>query len=630
MHQALYRTERPQVFDSVIGQDNIVKVLQHQINEASTNHAYLLCGTRGTGKTTIARLIAKGLNCLEDKHKPCGVCDACKKIEDGRMLDVVEFDAASHRSINDIRDIQESVNYPPAEGKKKVYIIDEAHMLTKEASNGILKILEEPPEYVIFILATTEPQSILQTIKSRCIQFDFKRVSRQEIEARMNEIATKKNVKITSEGLLILSSKADGSVRDGLSLLDQCISSGKNFLDRDDILDFLGLASDNFFFQLTNAVLNANVSEAIIKLENILADGKDVKQIMQSWLEHYRGLLIAKYVDCPETLIGMSKENIALLKKQSDSMSIEELNKGILEISKTINMAKKSSQARILLEMLIVNLATVRFDEEDENRIKKRRIANFENEVNEKTDFKNKNKNKIDPSIELSNSPSKEKEDDKDLEINENVGNLEFSDEEEFFDLPKDINLYDDYEETNLENGQSDFFNEVEKSKELEAENYIKSKEVLDLESLNENNNYANYDRAKTKPVNSGDVNSVNSEENLITDKEYLKDLWDELFDALEDSNNASFKLVHLGGVLSEINKTQFKIIVNSRFYKERLEKRRLEVTEYISKRLGRNLSMVIKLKNDLQEDIEDDFDMKANDVKKSIESKLGIDITIK
>jgi len=358
MYQALYREERPEVFSEILGQEHIVKILKHQIETDSVNHAYLFCGTRGTGKTTTARILAKAVNCLDENNKPCGICDHCKAIQQGTFMDVIEIDAASNNGVENIRELRESVKYPPALGKKKIYIIDEVHMLSTGAFNALLKTLEEPPENVIFILATTEPQKLPQTILSRCMRLDFKRVPMSTLVEGFGRICKDRGVEITESALKIVANAADGSVRDGLSVLDQVLASGEKKIDRDDVLEYIGAVSDDFFIELTELVSLKKVSDALVLLDNILKDGKDVKQLMKDWVSHYRNLLVTKFVKNPEDMLNMSTENVQKIREQSQRTSMDEINEAIIRLSKTINDARYSTQPRILLELAIVTLAT--------------------------------------------------------------------------------------------------------------------------------------------------------------------------------------------------------------------------------------------------------------------------------
>ena len=360
MYTALYRAYRPEIFDEILGQEHIVRILKNQIDTDSTSHAYLFCGTRGTGKTTTARILAKGLNCLSDTERPCGKCSACISIKEGTFLDVIEIDAASNNGVDNIRELRESVKYPPAAGRKKVYIIDEVHMLSTGAFNALLKTLEEPPEYVVFILATTEPQKLPATILSRCMRLDFKRVPENVLMEGMEEICRRRNIEVSSNALRIIAANADGSVRDGLSILDQCISGGDTVIEAKDVLEFLGASGEETFVELTDSVTKGRTSEALVLLAGALADGKDVRQFMRDWVNHYRNLLMTKFIKEPQDVINMSVENIERIRRQSEIVELVDINRGILEISRTLNEAKWSTQPRILLELAIVKLSSNR------------------------------------------------------------------------------------------------------------------------------------------------------------------------------------------------------------------------------------------------------------------------------
>lgn len=357
MYKALYRTERPETFDEVIGQEHIVRVLKNQIASNTIGHAYLFCGTRGTGKTTMARLLAKAVNCTSDGEKPCGCCDNCLSIKAGTFIDMIEIDAASNNGVESVREIRDSVNYPASVGRRKVYIIDEVHMLSTAAFNALLKTLEEPPEGIMFILATTDPQKLPQTILSRCMRFNFRRVSENQLAGQMKAICEKRGVEITDSALKLLAANADGSVRDGLSLLDQCLAGSDKVLDRETVLEFLGTVSEGFFLELTEKVCVRDTSGALLLLDEVLAEGKDVKQLLNDWMAHYRSLLIAKYIKDAENLLNMSSENIEKLKRQSQGMDLATINSSILTLANTINDARYSTQPRTLMELAIVVLA---------------------------------------------------------------------------------------------------------------------------------------------------------------------------------------------------------------------------------------------------------------------------------
>ena len=357
MYQALYRAYRPEVFDEILGQEHIIKILKNQLATDSVSHAYLFCGTRGTGKTTTARILAKGLNCTAEGDKPCGKCANCLAIKQGSFIDVIEMDAASNNGVENIRELRESVKYPPAIGRKKIYIIDEVHMLSTGAFNALLKTLEEPPENVVFILATTEPQKLPATILSRCMRLDFRRVSENVLTSGMAAICRDRNIEVSESALRLIAANADGSVRDGLSILDQCLSAGQSRVEREDVLEFLGTSGIEVFIDMTDFASSGKTADALILLSKVLADGKDVRQFMRDWLAHYRSLLISKFVKSPEDILNMSSENTARLKAQAEKFDLAEINDAILELAKTMADAKWSTQPRVLLELCIVKLS---------------------------------------------------------------------------------------------------------------------------------------------------------------------------------------------------------------------------------------------------------------------------------
>ncbi len=361
MYTALYRSERPEVFDEILGQEHIVRILKHQIASGEVSHAYLFCGTRGTGKTTTARILAKGVNCLHDEDpqgRPCGTCANCRAISEGTFMDVIEIDAASNNGVENIRELRESVKYPPAVGRKKVYIIDEVHMLSTGAFNALLKTLEEPPENVMFILATTEPQKLPATILSRCLRLDFKRVPQALLMEGMRRICAEKGVSLTDSALKLLANCADGSVRDGLSVLDQVLASGQKQIDRSDVLEYIGAAGEDFFIELTDLTALHKVPEALLLLDQALADGKDVRSLMKDWMAHYRNLMITKFIRNPEDMLNMAAENLARIEEQSRHITMDEIRDAVLLLSRTINEARWSTQPRILLELAIISIAS--------------------------------------------------------------------------------------------------------------------------------------------------------------------------------------------------------------------------------------------------------------------------------
>ncbi len=358
MYTAIYRDFRPDSFDRLVGQDHIVRILKSQIASGRTGHAYLFCGTRGTGKTTTARILAKALNCeAEDRAaRPCCECASCRAIKEGSFMDVIEIDAASNNGVDNIRELRESVKYPPAVGRNKVYIIDEVHMLSSGAFNALLKTLEEPPENVVFILATTEPQKLPATILSRCMRLDFRRVSEKTIADNMRMICEARGLEADEAALALIAVNADGSVRDSLSILEQCISTGEKRITRDDVAEMLGTAGEEVMIELTDYVMKADMSSALLLLDSAINSGRDVKQFMKEWLAHFRNLLMAKYIQDPESALNMSLENVERVRKQSAEISTDLLNRGITELTKTISESRWSAQPRVMLEMCIVRL----------------------------------------------------------------------------------------------------------------------------------------------------------------------------------------------------------------------------------------------------------------------------------
>jgi DNA polymerase-3 subunit gamma/tau len=359
MYTALYRSFRPETFDALIGQAHIVKILKNQIQSGKTSHAYLFCGTRGTGKTSTARILAKGVNCLaEDQSRPCGVCANCKSIQSGLFMDVIEIDAASNNGVENVRELRESVKYPPSMGRCKVYIIDEVHMLSTGAFNALLKTLEEPPDHVMFILATTESQKLPATILSRCLRLDFHRIPEKELIASMARICSEIGVSVEESALALIAANADGSVRDGLSILDQCTSSGSKHITREDVIDILGTAGEEIFIEITQLIADNKTAEALVLIDQIMSGGKDVKQFLKDWIFHLRNLMMSKYVKNLDDVLNMSCENSERVRKQGMELPMEFISFGIMELSKTLGEAKWSSQPRTLLELAAVRLSS--------------------------------------------------------------------------------------------------------------------------------------------------------------------------------------------------------------------------------------------------------------------------------
>ena len=357
-YMALYRKWRPSDFDEVKGQDAIVQTLRNQIIYNRIGHAYLFCGTRGTGKTSIAKLFAKAVNCEHPVNgNPCNACPSCQAINNQSSLDVLEIDAASNNGVENIRDIRDQVQYSPVEGRYKVYIIDEVHMLSSGAFNALLKTLEEPPSYVIFILATTEKHKIPVTILSRCQKYDFKRISVDTITNHLVELMEKEQVDVEEKALRYIARAADGSMRDALSLLDQCIAFylGQT-LTYENVLEVLGTADTSVFSALLRSILSHNSMSALDIVDNMITEGRELSQFLSDFLWYLRNLLILKDQEGAEESLDMSKETIAALKEECAMVDTNSLLRYIRLLSELSNQIRTATQKRVLLEVGFIKL----------------------------------------------------------------------------------------------------------------------------------------------------------------------------------------------------------------------------------------------------------------------------------
>ncbi|MBP3914669.1 MULTISPECIES: DNA polymerase III subunit gamma/tau [unclassified Clostridium] len=366
-YTALYREWRPRTFNDVVGQEHITTTLKNQILNNRIAHAYLFCGTRGTGKTSTAKVFAKALNCLDLKDgEPCNECEMCRKINEGLAIDVTELDAASNNGVDKIRDIIDDVKYPPQEARYKVYIMDEVHMLSAGAVNAFLKTLEEPPNNVIFILATTDPQKLPITILSRCQRFDFKRINNGEITARLRKIVNDQNVLADERSLNLIARVSDGAMRDSLSILDQAISMGNGNVDYNTVVSMLGLVTNEHLFNLVNAIIQRSVEKSIEIIEDVIYSGKDIYLFIKDLIAHYRNLLMVKVTNNPEEVLDMSEENIALIKEQGARLRAEEIMRCIRILQEAENNAKLSKQARLYCELAVIKMCKIEYDTSNE------------------------------------------------------------------------------------------------------------------------------------------------------------------------------------------------------------------------------------------------------------------------
>ncbi len=357
-YTALYRKYRPSEFEDVKGQEHIVTTLKNQIKADRIGHAYLFCGTRGTGKTTVAKIFAKAVNCEHPVDgSPCGECASCKAIAAGSSMNVIEIDAASNNGVENIRQIREEVSYSPTQGKYKVYIIDEVHMLSIGAFNALLKTLEEPPSYVIFILATTESHKIPITILSRCQKYDFRRISIETISDRLMDLLQQEGVEAEEKAVRYVAKAGDGSMRDALSLLDQCIAFylGEP-LTYDHVLEVLGAVDTEVFSRLLRSILANNVVQAIELLEELIVQGRELGQFVTDFVWYLRNLLLVKSSDQMEDVLDMSSENLALLKEEADMIEGDVIMRYIRIFSDLSGQLKYAPQKRVLIEIALIKL----------------------------------------------------------------------------------------------------------------------------------------------------------------------------------------------------------------------------------------------------------------------------------
>ena len=355
-YTALYRKFRPLNFAEIVGQEHITRTLRNQIIADRVGHAYLFNGGRGTGKTSAAKVLARAINCLNPKDgEPCNECEICRGAINGSLTDIVEMDAASNNSVEDIRSIREEVNFLPTKAKYRVYIIDEVHMLSTGAFNALLKTLEEPPEHVKFILATTEPQKLPATILSRCQRFDFKRISNENIIKRLTTVCEKSNIEITKEALNIIAVLSEGAMRDALSILERCIQDGDNKIDEDKIKDLVGIPKITYIAKITEAITNYDVTQALENVDVVLTEGKDINNLVWELIKYVKDILVYKAAG---KLDLYSEEEIEKIKEISEKVSKEDLIDIVYKLSELENEIKWSTQKTIMLQAGIIKLCS--------------------------------------------------------------------------------------------------------------------------------------------------------------------------------------------------------------------------------------------------------------------------------
>ena len=404
MHKALYRSYRPQNFEDVVGQEHIIRTLKNQIENNNVGHAYLFSGTRGTGKTSTAKIFARAVNCENSvDQEPCNECEVCRDILNDNVMDVVEIDAASNNSVDDIRELRESVKYSPAKAKYKVYIIDEVHMLSQGAFNALLKTLEEPPAYITIILIVENESMILNTIKSRCTKvmfnkipneelknylatilsrcqrFDFKRVTVKDMTTRMQRICDEENIEVEEKALNLIARNSQGALRDALSILDQCISFSDNKIEYKDAVELLGTVNIEQLFEMAQSIIDQDTKKSLNILNEFVVWGKDIRNLINDLIDHFRNLMVCKVSTELDEIISLPEETIKQLKEQSKIVDINDLIRILNILSETQDNMKTSSNPRVLAEVTIMKTAQPMFDESKEALIK--RIENLEKTI---------------------------------------------------------------------------------------------------------------------------------------------------------------------------------------------------------------------------------------------------------
>lgn len=365
-YQVLYRKYRPRVFEDVVGQPQVTVTLRNELKSGRVSHAYLFTGSRGTGKTTCAKILAKAVNCLSPHEgDPCGECEICRGIDNGSILDILEIDAASNNGVDNIRTLREEANYTPANCKFRVYIIDEVHMLSISAFNALLKTLEEPPEHVIFILATTELHKLPATILSRCQRFDFRRIAPKEIAGRLSDVAQREQVNLSPQAALLIANLADGALRDALSVLDQCIGVSRD-LTEEKVREIVGIASNEYLFRMADAIFERNTGEVLEAVDVLYTGAKDIVRLAEDLSDHFRALMITKTMKDPNTVLGASNEMLAEYQTQAEKAPLSRILRAIDLLQDALERMNRGGNKRTELEMALIRICSREMDSSPE------------------------------------------------------------------------------------------------------------------------------------------------------------------------------------------------------------------------------------------------------------------------
>lgn len=381
-YTALYRKWRPLVFEDVVEQEHVVRTIKNTVKSERIGHAYLFCGTRGTGKTTMAKIFARAINCLDTKDgDPCNECEICKGILNDSILDVVEIDAASNNSVDNIREIRDEVVYAPSQARYKVYIIDEVHMLSAGAFNALLKTLEEPPAHVVFILATTDPHKLPATILSRCQRFDFKKITPGSIAERVKVVAGASGISLEDDAALLIARLADGAMRDALSILDQCISVGNKDITHQDVLNVIGIVSDDFISEIVDHIKDTDVEGLVNGVERLSSNGRDILRFASDLVMYFRNLLLCKITDNPAGIIDVSRQYLDNMMQQSEAFTRERIISIIKELSAFESQLKYALNQRVFLEVMLISISVGNYGQGEGNNALADRITDLENAI---------------------------------------------------------------------------------------------------------------------------------------------------------------------------------------------------------------------------------------------------------